>query len=56
MLANGPSAQIPLCTKVTAKKLRVQTPKTVRPMSVDFQAAADKWEAVAKFLQDEFTE
>ena len=55
-LAKGPSAQIPLNTKVVAKKARVQTPQTVRPMSVDFQAAADKWRDAAEFLRDEFTD
>jgi iron(III) transport system substrate-binding protein len=53
MLAAGPSAQIPLNPNVQAPD-RVKTPKTVRPMQVDFDAAAEKWETVAKFLQDEF--
>jgi iron(III) transport system substrate-binding protein len=53
-LAAGPSAQIPLGTKVQAK-VRVETPRTVKPMEIDFEAAADKWEAAAQFLNEEFT-
>ena len=53
-LAAGPSAQIPLNsqTKATA---RVETPRTVKPMQVDFYAAAKQWDAAANFLRDEFT-
>ena len=54
MLAKGPSAQSPLSNKVT-EKLRVETPSTVKSMSVDFQAAADRWDTAAAFLRDEFT-
>jgi iron(III) transport system substrate-binding protein len=53
-LAEGPSAQAPLNPEVDAK-IRIQTPKTVRAMQIDFSAAADQWEAAAKFLRDEFT-
>ena len=47
-------AQIPLNSAVTVK-LRVQTPRTVHAMEVDFQRAADQWDEVAEFLQNEFT-
>ena len=53
-LAAGPSAQIPLNPAVSAE-VRVETPATIRPMPVDFDAAAAKWDAAAKFLRDEFT-
>ena len=53
-LAAGPSAQIPLNSK-TKVQARVETPRTVKAMAVDFGAAADQWEATAKFLRDEFT-
>jgi len=53
-LAAGPSAQIPLNPSV-AMPLRVETPKTVRPMQVDFDSAADKWDSAAEFLRAEFT-
>ncbi len=53
VLAVGPSAQIPLNPKAKAPP-RVETPKTVRAMSVDFARAADLWESVAAFLLDEF--
>ncbi len=54
MLAAGPSAQIPLNPNVEAPD-RVKTPQTVRSMKVDFDAAAEKWDAAAKFLRDEFS-
>jgi iron(III) transport system substrate-binding protein len=53
-LAKGESAQIPLNPQVNVKT-RLETPKTVKPMQVDFSAAADKWDAAALFLRDEFT-
>ena len=48
-LAKGPSAQIPLLssTEVTA---RVETPRTVHAMDVDFDAAAKVWDKAAAFL------
>ncbi|WP_406699607.1 extracellular solute-binding protein [Singulisphaera sp. Ch08] len=52
-LATGPSAQIPLLKSTTAKA-RVETPKTVHAMEVDFEAAAKLWDRVAAFLADEF--
>lgn len=53
-LAVGPSAQIPLHPTVEADT-RVETPRTVKAMQVDFDAAAAKWDAAAAFLRDEFT-
>jgi iron(III) transport system substrate-binding protein len=52
-LAEGPSAQIPLGAEVRVK-LRVETPRTVRPMEVDFAAAAEKWDVAAGFLRELF--
>lgn len=52
-LANGPSAQIPLTTKVDVK-LRVETPRTVRAMQVDFYEAADQWDVAARAARDTF--
>lgn len=52
-LARGPSAQIPLL-KSTNVEARVETPKTVRAMEVDFEAAAKIWDKVAAFLVFEF--
>jgi len=53
-LAEGPSAQIPLREGVPASP-RVKTPTEVRAMEVDWSAAAEKWDAAAKFLTAEFT-
>ena len=53
-LARGPSAQIPLL-KSTDVAARVETPKTVHAMEVDFEAAAKRWDKVAAFLAAEFT-
>jgi len=52
-LAIGPSAQIPLL-KTTNINARVETPKTVHAMEVDFEAAAKLWDNVAAFLAAEF--
>jgi iron(III) transport system substrate-binding protein len=52
-LANGPSAQIPLL-KSTEVSARVETPKTVPAMAVDFEAAAKVWDKTAAFLASEF--
>jgi iron(III) transport system substrate-binding protein len=52
-LANGPSAQIPLL-KSTKTSARVETPKTVHAMDVDFEAAAKAWDRTAAFLTAEF--
>jgi iron(III) transport system substrate-binding protein len=54
-LAEGQSAQIPLL-KSTRKPARVETPATVRPMAVDFQAAAKAWDVAAAFLTAEFAD
>jgi iron(III) transport system substrate-binding protein len=53
-LARGKSAQIPLNSQIK-EKVRLETPKTIKPMQVDYSAAAEKWDDVAKFLRDEFT-
>jgi iron(III) transport system substrate-binding protein len=53
-LATGPAGQIPLNATVKVKT-RVETPRTVRAMKVDFAKAAALWDDVAKFLRDEFT-
>ena len=52
-LARGPSAQIPLL-KSTGVQARVETPKTVHAMEVDFEQAAKLWDNVAAFLVGEF--
>jgi iron(III) transport system substrate-binding protein len=52
-LATGPSAQIPLL-KTTNVKARVETPKTVHAMEVDFEQAVKIWDQVAAFLESEF--
>jgi iron(III) transport system substrate-binding protein len=52
-LALCPSAQIPLNPAVETKP-RVETPRTVKAMEVDFAAAAKSWDAAAKFIQEEF--
>jgi iron(III) transport system substrate-binding protein len=52
-LADGPSAQIPLRKGVPASP-RVKTPAEVRAMSVDWAAAAAKWDVAAEFLKNEF--
>ena len=52
-LAAGPSAQIPLNPAVEPNH-RVESPQTIRAMVVDFDAAADRWDAAARFLRDEF--
>jgi len=52
-LASGPSAQIPLL-KGTPPPPDVETPATVHPMTVDFEATAKIWDRVAKFLAVEF--
>jgi iron(III) transport system substrate-binding protein len=53
MLANGPSAQIPLNPLVTTVT-QVETPKTVKAMPVDFAKAAEAYERVARYLEDNF--
>ena len=53
MLAQGPSAQIPLSSRVAVKS-RIQPKDELKTMSVDFNAAAEEWDATAKFLRDLF--
>ncbi len=53
-LAAGPSAQIPLGKDVQAD-VRVETPETAKPMQVDFEAAAEKWDVAAEFIREQFT-
>ncbi len=53
LLAEGRSAQIPLHPEAKAQ-LRVATPHTVRPIEIDFRAAADMWDAAYEFLSREF--
>lgn len=52
-LARAESAQIPLNPNVNVE-LRVETPRTVKAMPVDFSAAAKHWDQTAQFLRDEF--
>lgn len=57
-LVIGPSAQIPLSRKSQADnscRCRVKTPDEVTPMTVDWNAAADGWDAAAKWLTEEFS-
>lgn len=53
MLADGPSAQIPLNTAVETKT-RVETPRSIRDMKVDFWEAARQWSDAAKFVRATF--
>ena len=52
-LAAGPSAQIPLNPRASAKP-RVETPQTVKALPADFAAAAREWDAAGKFIENEF--
>ena len=52
-LAAGPSGQIPLNPAVNFEA-KVKTPAQVKPMEVDWQAAADQWTEAAKFIREEF--
>ncbi len=54
-LAQGLSAQIPLLDGIK-KPAQVETPATVHPMNVDFQAAAQLWDRAAVFLAAEFAD
>ncbi|MBL8795423.1 MAG: extracellular solute-binding protein [Planctomycetia bacterium] len=54
-LAETASHQIPLNPKVEAKlPAAIETPRTVKPMRVDWEKAADRWKDAQKFLADEF--
>ncbi|QDU73179.1 Iron uptake protein A1 precursor [Bremerella volcania] len=50
-LARGPSAQIPLNTTLDIP-LQVESPKTIKPMEVDWEAAVDQWDSAAEFLRE----
>lgn len=52
-LARGASAQIPLHPKAAATS-RVETPRTVKALPVDFAAAADQWDTAMQFIEQEF--
>lgn len=52
-LAVGAGAQIPLL-KSTKVEARVETPKTVHAMEVDFEAVVNLWDQVAAYLAAEF--
>lgn len=52
-LAAGPSAQIPLHPAAAASP-RVETPRTIKAMSIDFNQAAAAWDSAAKFIETEF--
>jgi iron(III) transport system substrate-binding protein len=52
-LASGSSAQIPLNPAVTMA-VRVETPRTVKSMQVEFSEAARQWDAAAVFIRDHF--
>lgn len=51
-LAQGRSAQFPLNRRVTVKS-RAQGAREIRVCAVDFAAAAERWDAAARFLRDE---
>ena len=52
-LAQGPSAQIPLHPSL-ALPAHLGLPGVFKRMEIDFSAAAEKWDAAAKFLRNEF--
>ncbi len=55
-LAESASHQIPLNPQVSARLPKeIETPKSVKPMQVDFEKAADLWDEVQTFLRNEFT-
>lgn len=54
-LAEAESRQIPMNPEVKADlPASIPTPKTVKPMAVDFEKAADQWERSQSFLRDLF--
>ena len=53
-LAAGASAQIPLNPAVKVMP-RVDSPRTIKAMAVDFEQAAACWDRAANFIRDEFT-
>ncbi len=55
-LAEGGAYQIPLNPAVRANlPAGLETPRTVKPMAVDWQRAADLWDESQRFLLDQFT-
>lgn len=52
-LARGGSAQIPLNPQVTESP-QVETPRTVHPMTINWEAAVPLWDEVMAFLASEF--
>lgn len=52
-LATGPSGQIPVLSDPPAN-FRVATPRTIRPMTINFDAAATHWDEAAAFLANLF--
>lgn len=50
-LSQGPSAQIPLNTTLDIP-LQVESPKTIKPMEVDWEASVDQWDSAAAFLRE----
>jgi iron(III) transport system substrate-binding protein len=54
-LAESASRQIPLNPKVVAQlPPQIETPRTARPLPVDFERAADLWDEVQTFMREEF--
>jgi iron(III) transport system substrate-binding protein len=54
-LARSASRQIPLNPEVRVElPPQIQTPRTVRPLPVDFERAADLWDEAQSFLSAEF--
>src|SRR5262249_46776216 len=54
-LAEGGGFQVPLNPDVRAElPAGLLTPQQVRPMAVDFDRAADRWESAQAFLRDVF--
>ncbi|MCE5266420.1 MAG: extracellular solute-binding protein [Planctomycetaceae bacterium] len=53
-LAEGPSGQIPLNPKLIPPP-QLPMPRPLKTMTVDFDAAAKKWDAASEFLRAEFT-
>lgn len=53
-LAEGASAQIPLNSEVKTES-RVESPRSIRAMEVDFERAAENWETTSQFIQILFT-
>lgn len=53
LLAEGPSAQLPLNPNVQAK-LEIPTPAQVKAWAPDFHKAAERWDAAQTLLRDHF--